>query len=83
MIKDGFTINECDKYVYTKTVGNAYITVRLYIDNMLILGTNIEVLMSMKRMLSNNFLEALFSSRLYEKTSSKNTSSFDSITMFT
>ena len=23
MIKDGFTINECDKCIYTKTVGNA------------------------------------------------------------
>ena len=55
MIKDGFTINECDKCVYTKTVGNACIIVCLYVDDMLILGTNIEIIKSTKRMLSNNF----------------------------
>ena len=55
MIKDGFTINKCDKCVNTKTVGNAYIIVCLYIDDMLILGTNIEVIKSSKRMLANNF----------------------------
>ena len=37
MIKDGFTINECDKCVYTKTVGDACIIVCLYVDDMLIL----------------------------------------------
>jgi len=55
MIKDGFTINECDKYVYTKTVENACIIVCLYVDDMLIFETNIEVIKSTKRMLSNNF----------------------------
>ena len=55
MIKDGFTINECDKCVYTKTVKNACIIVCLYVDDMLILGTNINVIKSTKRMLSNNF----------------------------
>ena len=55
MIKDGFTIIECDKCVYTKAVGDACIIVCLYVDDMLILGTNIEVIKSTKRMLSNNF----------------------------
>ena len=55
MIKDGFTINECDKCVYTKTVGDVCIIVCLYIDNMLILRTNIEAIKSTKQMLSNNF----------------------------
>ena len=55
MIKDGFTINECDKCVFTKTVGNACIIVCLYVDDMLILGTNIEIIKSTKRMLSNSF----------------------------
>ena len=55
MIKDGFTINECDKCVYTKIVGNACIIVCLYVDDMLILGTNIEIIKSTKRMLSNSF----------------------------
>ena len=55
MIKDGFTINECDKCVCTKTVENACIIVCLYVDDMLILGTNIEIIKSTKRMLSNSF----------------------------
>jgi len=55
MIKDGFTINKYDKCVYTKTVENAYIIVCLYVNYMLILETNIEVIKSTKRMLSNNF----------------------------
>jgi len=48
MIKDEFTINECDKCVYTETVGNACIMVCLYVDDMLIHGTNIEVIKSTK-----------------------------------
>jgi len=55
MIKDGFTINECDKCVYIKIVGNVCIIVCLYVDNMLIFETNIEVIKFTKRMLSNNF----------------------------
>jgi len=55
MIKDGFTINECDKCVYTKTVGDACIIICLYVNDVLILGTNIEVIKFTKRMLSNNF----------------------------
>ena len=41
--------------MYTKTVGNACIIVCLYVDDMLILGTNIEIIKSTKRMLSNSF----------------------------
>jgi len=39
MIKDGFTINECDKCVYTKTLENTCIIICLYVDDMLILET--------------------------------------------
>ena len=55
MIKDEFTINECDKCVYTKTIENTCIIVCLYVVDMLILGTNIEIIKSTKRMLSNSF----------------------------
>ena len=55
MIKDGFTLKECDKCVYTKIVENECIIVCLYEDDMLILETNIEVIKSTKGMLSNNF----------------------------
>jgi len=54
MIKNGFTINECDKCVCTKTITNVYIIICLYVD-MQKLGTNIEVIKFTKHMLSNNF----------------------------
>ena len=41
--------------VYTKTVGDACIIICLYVDDMLMLGTNIEVIKSTKKMLSKNF----------------------------
>ena len=47
--------NEYDKCVYTKTVGDACIIIWLYVNDMLILEINIEVIKSTKRMLSNNF----------------------------
>jgi len=49
------TINKCDKCVYTEIVENAYIIDYLYVDGMLIRRTNIKVIKSTKRMLSNNF----------------------------
>ena len=55
MIKDGFTISECDKCAYIKTVENVCIIVCIYVDDMLTLGTNIEIIKSTKRMLSNSF----------------------------
>ena len=54
MIKDGFTINEYDNCIYTKTVGNACIIIYLYVDDMLILETNVEVIKSTKGILSKN-----------------------------
>ena len=48
MIKNGITVNECDKCVYTKTVGNTCIIVYLYVDDMLKLETNIEIIKSTK-----------------------------------
>ena len=44
MIKDEFTINKCDKCVYTKTVKNACIMICLYVDDILIRGNNIEII---------------------------------------
>ena len=52
IINDGFTINEYGKCVYAKIVENAYIIVCLYVDCLLILGTNIEVIKSTEKMLS-------------------------------
>jgi len=55
MIKDRFTINEYDKCIYTKIVENTCIITYIYVDDMLILGTNIKVIKSTKQMLSSNF----------------------------
>ena len=55
MINDGFTINVCDKCVYSKTVENACIIICFHVDDMLILETNIEVIKPTKRMLSKKF----------------------------
>jgi len=55
MIRNGFTINKCDKCVYTKTIRNVCINVCLYVDDVLIPGTNIRIIKSTKKMLSNNF----------------------------
>ena len=48
-------INECDKCVYIKTFSNSYVFVCLYVDDMLIMGTSKDVIMSTKKMLSSNF----------------------------
>ena len=48
MTKDEFTINKCDKCVYTKTVRNACIIVCLYVDDILILGLILKLLSPIK-----------------------------------
>ena len=40
MMSNGFTINECDKCVYVEDTNNGYVIVCLYVDDMLILGSN-------------------------------------------
>lgn len=55
MISNGFHINECDKCVYVKQTGQAVVMVCLYVDDMLILGSSIEIIKTTKKMLSNNF----------------------------
>ena len=55
MLSNGFKINECDKCVYVKSTQKEYVIVCLYVDDMLIMGSNNEVINSTKRMLSNRF----------------------------
>ena len=51
----GFTINECDKCVYVKDINNGYVIVCLYMDDMLILGSNNYTITTTKKMLSSKF----------------------------
>ena len=55
MLSNGFKINESDKCVYVKNSNNNYVIVCLYVDDMLIMGSNSQVIGETKRMLSKNF----------------------------
>ncbi|KAL0550095.1 hypothetical protein IC582_014593 [Cucumis melo] len=55
MMANGFKINECDKCVYVKSNQNDHVIVCLYVDDMLILGSNINIIKTTKQMLANKF----------------------------
>jgi hypothetical protein len=55
MISNGFKINECDKCVYIKNFNNSCVIVCLYVDDMLILGSNLDVVNSTKKLLNSKF----------------------------
>ena len=43
-MSNGFRINECDKCVYIKHTANGYVIVCLYVDDMLIIGSNNDII---------------------------------------
>ena len=55
MISNGFHINECDKCVYSKHTNMGYVIICLYVDDLLIIGSNKEIIKSTKDMLSARF----------------------------
>ena len=55
MMSNGFTINECDICVYVKDTNSGYVIVCLYVDDMLILGSNNNIITATKKMLSSKF----------------------------
>ena len=55
MVANGFRINECDKYVYVKNTKNDYVILCLYVDDMLIVGSDDDIIKSTKRMLNSSF----------------------------
>ena len=55
MMSNGFRINECDKCVYFKDTANGYVIVCLYVDDMLIIGSNNDIIKATKRMLTSEF----------------------------
>ncbi|KAL0549588.1 hypothetical protein IC582_014074 [Cucumis melo] len=55
MMANGFKINECDKCVYAKSNQNDHVIVCLYVDDMLIIGSNINIIKTTKQMLANKF----------------------------
>ena len=55
MMSNGFRINECDKCVYIKDTANGYVIMCLYVDDMLIIGNNNDIIKATKRMLTSEF----------------------------
>ncbi|GJT92854.1 retrotransposon protein, putative, ty1-copia subclass [Tanacetum coccineum] len=55
LLSKAFHINECDKCVYVKQYKNAFVIICLYVDDMLIMGTNMDVINQTKKMLHSSF----------------------------
>ena len=55
MLSNGFRINECDMCVYVKDTDRGYVFVCLYVDDMLIIGSNDEMIKTTKKLLSSKF----------------------------
>ena len=55
MMTNGFKINECDKCVYVKNTERGSVIICLYVDDMLIMGSNNEVIKTTKKMFNNKF----------------------------
>ena len=51
----GFTVNEADRCVYYRHGGGESVILCLYVDNILIFGTNIDVINEVKSYLSKSF----------------------------
>ena len=55
LISNGFSINDGDKCIYSKVENNSCIIICLYVDGMLIFGTNLQVLIDTKSFLRSKF----------------------------
>nr|GEW02643.1 retrotransposon protein, putative, Ty1-copia subclass [Tanacetum cinerariifolium] len=55
MLESGFKINECDKRVYVKDTNSGYVILCLYVDDILIIGSNDKIINSTKDMLKSKF----------------------------
>ena len=55
MITSGFKINECDECVYVKKTENDYVIFYLYVDDMLIIGSDDDMIKSTKNILKSKF----------------------------
>ena len=55
MLSNGFKINECDKCVYVKQTQNYFAILCLYVDDMLITGSDCETIKKIKCLLASKF----------------------------
>ena len=55
MMTNGFKISECDKCVYVKNTERGFVILCLYVDDILIMGSNNEIIKTTKEMFNNKF----------------------------
>ena len=55
VMTNGFKINKCDKCVYVKNTGCGFVIICLYVDDILIMGSNNEIIKTTKEMFNNKF----------------------------
>ncbi|GJY76411.1 retrotransposon protein, putative, ty1-copia subclass [Tanacetum coccineum] len=55
MLESGFKINKYDKCIYVKDTSSGYVILCLYVDDMLIIGSNEKMIKSTKDMLKSKF----------------------------
>ena len=55
LISNGFSINDVDKCIYSKVENNSCIIICLYVDDMLIFRTNLQVVIDTKSFLRWKF----------------------------
>ncbi|KAK4286227.1 hypothetical protein QN277_002813 [Acacia crassicarpa] len=55
ILSNGFSINKCDKCVYIRNTENGFAIVCLYVDDMLITGSNNQMIKATKRLLTSKF----------------------------
>ena len=55
MIENGFKTNECDKCIYHKSWNNSHVIICLYVDDLLIFGSNMNVIDEAKNILRSHF----------------------------
>ena len=55
MMTNGFKINKCDKCVYVKNTERGFVIICLYVDDILIMGRNNEVIKTTKEIFNNKF----------------------------
>ena len=55
MMSNGFKINNCDKCVYSKNTDKGYVIICLYVDDMLIIDSNNDMIKTTNKMLNKYF----------------------------
>ena len=55
LVQNGFVVNLSDSCVYSKLIGSDCVLICLYVDDMLIFGTNLHIVKETKKLLSSLF----------------------------